>query len=39
MEAGSPAGLNWFELNGLSSKACVMLVPVEVGLDPALITA
>ena len=27
------------ELNGLRSKACVMLFPVEVGLDAALVTA
>ena len=27
------------ELNGLRSKACVMLFPVEVGLDAALATA
>ena len=29
----------WVELNGLRSKACVMLFPVEVGLDAALVTA
>jgi hypothetical protein len=39
IRAGGSVELNWVELNGLSSKACVMLVPVEVGLDPALITA
>ena len=36
--AGSPLELNCVELNGLSSKACVMQFPVEVGPDPALIT-
>jgi hypothetical protein len=36
--AGSGVELNWVELNGLRSKACVMLFPVEVGLDPARIT-
>jgi hypothetical protein len=29
---------NWVELNGFRSNACVMLFPVEVGPDPALIT-
>jgi hypothetical protein len=36
--AGSWAEL-CVELNGLRSKACVMLFPVEVGLDAALATA
>src|ERR1700733_4703048 len=31
--AGSPVEVNWLELNGLSSKAWVMLFPVEVRLD------
>jgi hypothetical protein len=39
MGAGSGVELNWVELNGLRSRACVMLFPVEVRLSPALITA
>jgi hypothetical protein len=31
--AGSPVEVNWLELNGLRSNACVMLFPVEVRLD------
>jgi hypothetical protein len=31
--AGSPVDVNWLELNGLRSKACVMLFPVEVRLN------
>jgi hypothetical protein len=30
---GSAVEVNWLELNGLRSKACVMLFPVEVGLN------